>query len=126
MGLSRRAVLPLLVGLAGCSSLTNDAVELAIENRSESEQAVVATVRRVDGTATGTAEPDYEGSIPPGSRVLVADVAPAPSEGESLGVEVEVEASTYATTERVTVTGPGTVDVRITRNGIRAFFEGKD
>lgn len=132
MALSRRAVLPLLVGLAGCTALTNDAVELAIENRSGSEQNVVATVEQVDGTgttvddATPGSEPDYEGTIPPGSRVLVPDVAPAPPEGSSLQVEVDVETGSYAAVERVTVTGPGTIDVRITRNGLDIFFEGKE
>jgi hypothetical protein len=132
MALSRRAFLPLLaVGLAGCSGLNNRAPELAIENRSGSEQDVVAYVIPVDGTeatdgASGSREPDYEGTIPPGSRVLKEDVVAAPPEGESVEVAADIETGSYAATERVTVTGPGTVDVRITRNGISVFFEGKE
>ncbi|MFB6221941.1 MAG: hypothetical protein ABEH90_10950 [Halolamina sp.] len=126
MGLSRRAALPLLLGLSGCTALTNDAVELAVENRSGSEQNVVAYVERADATATATPDPDYEGTIPPGSRVLVPDVVPAPPAGESLTAEADVKTGSYETTQQVTVTGPGTVDVRITRNGIRVFFEAKD
>ncbi len=133
MALTRRAFLPLLtVGLSGCTELNNDAPELAIENRSGSEQDVVATVERLDSTGTesggpdGGPEPAYEGTIPPGSRILVSDVVSAPPVGGSLTVTVDVETGSYEATERLTVTGPGTIDVRITRNGIRMFFEGKD
>lgn len=130
MALSRRAFLPLpaLVALAGCSSLSNTAVEMAIENRSGGSQDVTATATLVSELdPNDPEEPDFEGTVPPGSRQLIPDVAPSPDAGsDSLPVRVEIVTGTYQSTERVDVTGTGTIDVRITRNGIEMFFAAKD
>ncbi|MFW5911509.1 MAG: hypothetical protein ACOCQV_02115 [Halolamina sp.] len=127
MALSRRAFLPLplLVSLAGCTSLTNDEIELGIENRSDGEQDVTATAWRE--TADRPAEPDFEGSIPPGSKQFVNDIAssPAPDE-EPIPFRVHVVAGPYEATETVDVTGTGTIEVRITRNGLEMFFMGQE
>ncbi|GAB7093971.1 hypothetical protein JCM30237_11230 [Halolamina litorea] len=129
MALSRRAFLPLpLLALSGCTVLTNTDVELAIENRSSGAQEVTATVTPVaEYDPDDPPEPDYEGTIPPGSRPIVGDVAPSPPEGEPpIPVRVEVVAGPYDLLEEVDVTGPGTIDVRITRNGLDVFFAAHD
>lgn len=128
MAITRRAFLPLLglTALAGCTGLNNDQPELAVENRSNGEQRVVVRAYPVRSSTETAPEPDYEGTIPPGSRALVQDVTPAPPAGGTLSVEVAVDAESYATTERVEVTGPGTIDVRLTRTSIDVFFAAKD
>jgi hypothetical protein len=128
MAITRRAFLPLptLLALAGCTGLNNDQPELAIENRSNSEQNVVVSAYPLKRTAEGTPEVDYEGTVPPGSRALIQDVVPAAPAGGSLAVEVDVETGSYATVEEISVTGPGTIDIRITRNGLDVFFAAKD
>lgn len=128
MAITRRAFLPLpvLLGLAGCAGLSNDQPELAVENRSNSEQNVVARAYPLERTATGTPEIDYEGTVPPGSRALVQDVVPAaPAEG-SLVVEVHIETGSYTATEQLEITGPGTIDIRLNRATIDVFFAAKD
>ena len=129
MALSRRAFLPLpVLALAGCTSLTNDEVEMAIENRSGGERDVTATATPVDEyDADDPPEPEFEGTIPPGSRKLVPDVAPSPDETEDpVQVRVHVVAGPYESVARVDVTGTGTIDVRITRNGLETFFAAQD
>lgn len=128
MRITRRAFLPLLglSALAGCTGLNNDQPELAVENRSNSEQHVVARAYPAERTADGTPEVDYEGTVPPGSRALVQDVVQAAPEEGSLAVEVDVETGSYAATERLEVTGPGTIDIRLGRTTIEMFFAAKD
>jgi len=129
MALSRRAFLPLpLLALAGCTALTNDAVELAIENRSGGEQRVTATATPVaEYDPSDPPEPDFEGTVPPGSRQFANDVAPSPAAGEPpIPVRVHVVAGPYELVEEIDVTGPGTIDVRITRNGLDVFFAPHD
>lgn len=130
MALSRRAFLPLpvAVALAGCTSLTNDEVELAIENRSSGARDVTVTVTPVaEYDGSDPPEPDFEGTVPPGSRQLVPDVAPSPDEGEQpIPTRVHVVTGPYEDVLEVEVTGTGTIDVRITRNGLDAFFAAKD
>jgi|GEM_PF-625523 len=129
MALSRRAFLPLpLVAIAGCTSLTNDAVELAIENRSSGPQDVTATATPVaEYDPDDPPEPDFAGTVPPGSRQFASDVAPSPAAGEPpIPVRVHVVAGPYELVETVDVTGPGTIDVRITRNGLDVFFAAHD
>lgn len=128
MALSRRAFLPLpLLALAGCTALTNDAVEMAIENRSGGARDVVATATPVaDYDADDPPEPDFEGTVPPGSRQLVPDVAPSPAEGEGpIPARVHIVAGPYESVEEIEIPGPGTIDVRVTRNGIDVFFAGQ-
>ena len=130
MALSRRSFLPLpvAVALAGCTSLTNDAIELAIENRSGGARDVTATVAPVADYDEGDSPtPDFEGTVPPGSRQLVPDVAPSPDAGEeAIPTRVHIVTGPYEDVQRVDVTGTGTVDVRITRNGLEMFFAGQD
>lgn len=128
MAITRRAFLPLLglSALAGCTGLNNRQPELAVENRSNSEQNVVARVYPAERTADGTPDVDYEGTIPPGSRAIVQDVVRAPPEEGSLPVAVDVETGSYAATEQLDVTGPGTIDVRLQRTSIEIFFAAKD
>jgi len=130
MALSRRAFLPLpvAVALAGCTSLTNEAVEMAIENRSGGARDVTATATPVaEYDPDDPPEPDFEGTVPPGSRQLVPDVAPSPPEGaEPISTRVHVVAGPYEDVLQVAVTGTGTIDVRITRNGLDAFFAAQD
>ncbi|NHX34989.1 MULTISPECIES: hypothetical protein [Halolamina] len=130
MALSRRSFLPLpvAVALAGCTSLTNDAVEMAIENRSGGARDVTATATPVaEYDADDPPDPDFEGTVPPGSRQLVPDVAPSPEEGaEPIPTRVHVVTGPYEAIETLDVTGTGTIDVRITRNGLEMFFAGQD
>jgi len=128
MAITRRAFLPLLglSTLAGCTGLNNEQPELAVENRSNSEQDVVARVYPAERTAEGSPEIDYEGTLPPGSRALVQDVVRAAPEEGSLPVEVDVETGSYEATEQLEVTGPGTIDVRLQRTSIEIFFAAKD
>lgn len=128
MPTTRRAFLPLLglTALAGCTGLNNDQPELAIENRSNGEQRVVVSAYPVTSSSETPADPDYEGTLPPASRAIVQDVTPAAPAGGTLPVEVAVDAESYATTERVEVTGPGTIDVRLTRTSIDVFFAATD
>ena len=127
MALSRRAFLPLpvAVALAGCTSLTNDEVELAISGGARDVTVTVTPVAEYDGS--DPPEPDFEGTVPPGSRQLVADVAPSPDEGEApIPTRVHVVTGPYEDVLEVEVTGTGTIDVRITRNGLEVFFASKD
>ncbi|WP_049979275.1 hypothetical protein [Halolamina rubra] len=130
MALSRRSFLPLpvAVALAGCTSLTNDEVEMAIENRSGGSRDVTATATPVaEYDADDPPEPDFEGTVPPGSRQLIPDVAPSPGDGEAaIPVRVHVVTGPYEDVQEVDVTGTGTIDVRITRNGLEMFFAGQD
>ena len=128
MAITRRAFLPLpvLLGLTGCSGLNNDQPELAVENRSNSEQNVVARAYPLERTADGTPEIDYEGTVPPGSRALVQDVVPAAPAGGSFTVEVHVETGSYSATEQLEIAGPGTIDIRLNRATIDMFFAAKD
>ncbi|GAB7014221.1 hypothetical protein [Halolamina salina] len=130
MALSRRSFLPLpvAVALAGCTSLTNDAVELAIENRSGGARDVTATVTPVaEYDGSDPPAPDFEGTVPPGSRQLVPDVAPSPDAGEApIPTRVHIVTGPYEDAQRVDVTGTGTIDVRITRNGLEMFFAAQD
>ena len=128
MAITRRAFLPLLglTALAGCTGLNNDLPELAVENRSNSEQNVVARVYPTERTAEGTPEIDYEGTVPPGARALVEDVVRAAPEDGTLPIEVDIETGSYAATEQLEITGPGTIDVRLNRTSIEVFFAAKD
>lgn len=128
MAITRRAFLPLLglSALTGCTGLNNELPELAVENRSNSEQHVVARVYPTERTAVGTPEIDYEGTVPMGSRAIVQDVVRAAPEEGTLPVEVDIETGSYATTEQLEVTGPGTIDVRLNRTSIEIFFAAKD
>jgi len=127
MAITRRAFLPLLglTALTGCAGLNNDQPELAVENRSNSEQHVVARAYPTD-TTEDPPEIDYEGTVPPGSRAIVQDVVRAAPEGGSLAVEVDVETGSYSATEQLEITGPGTIDIRLNRATIDVFFAAKD
>ena len=125
MARSRRQFGALLVAaaLAGCTALTNDDIELAVENRSNGEQRVVAYVHPPD-EARG--DPVYEGSLPPGSRVIVGDVTEAPTENEERQVAVEVNGESAQISEVLTVTGPGTIVAMFTRTGVDLEFGPRD
>lgn len=124
MAPSRRRVLALLPALAlpGCSALTNDAIELAVENRSQADQRVVAYVHP-PGAERG--DPVYDGTLPRGSRIIVGDVTEAPVDG-SKEVVVVVDAETAEATETVTVTGPGTIAAMLTGSGVDIEFGRRD
>lgn len=124
MALTRRHFAALLAGgsLAGCSALTNDDIELAIENRSSADQRIVAHVYP-PGDDPG--EPVYEGTLPTGSRKIVPDVTEAPLDGRK-DVTVRVESDSDDVTRTVTITGPGTISAMHTRAGIDIEFGRRD
>jgi len=130
MALSRRAFLPIpvVVALAGCTSLTNDEVEMAIENRSAGARDVTATATPVaEYDPDDPPEPDFEGTVPPGSRQLIPDVAPSPDAGEEpIPTRVHIVTGPYEDVQVIEVSGTGTIDVRITRNGLEVFFAAQD
>jgi hypothetical protein len=113
-----------LTGTAGCSALTNDDIELAIENRTgQGDQRFVAYVYQPGGER---GEPVYDSVLPGGSRQIVGDVTPAPPEGEQKDVAVDVEGETAQVSDVVTVTGPGTIAALFSRSGVTLEFGARD
>lgn len=125
MGLSRRHFGALLAGVAvaGCTSLVNDDIELALENRSRTKQRIVAYVYP-PGDDRG--DPVYDSVLPGGSRAIVGDVTEAPPEGEKKRVAVDVVGETAKISKVVTVTGPGTIAAMFTRDGVELEFGERD
>lgn len=124
MALTRRHLGALLVAgaLPGCSALTNDAIELSIENRSATKRHVVAYVYP-PGEDRGVPVRDVH--LPTGSKAIEGDVTGAPMDG-SKRVTVTLVLDGSEVTETVTVTGPGTIAAMLTRSGVDVEFGRRD